>query len=618
VPLNAHTLTFGARVGLTSIFNDFRQRAYGAYKFASIDSLQNKQPIGYSVAYANGSGIAADFGAQMYSVYAQDQWTATPRLTVTAGVRVDVPRLPDTPVDNPNISAGFAAKGLSVSTTGTPKTRPLFSPRLGVNWDINGNQTFQLRANAGMYTGEPPYILIGNAYQNTGRGLAFLNCTGTQTPAFTVDVNALPKACVGGTAPVTGAAGTAGVNLNDPDFKYPQRFVASAGVDRKLPYNVVFTLEGLYGKDINGLRIRDLNILAPRGGFAAPFTTNTGRVLYADTITSGGSSLTIANNGQKAILTNGSNNVTFGEGAIQLTNQSKAYNYAITPRLQRRFSSSLDLSAAYTYTRSFEVQAFTSDRAISNWRNGREYNGLENADDLTTSAYELRHRVQLSGSYTAPWKKFPTDLSLIYTGNTGQPITYTVNGDLNGDGFNGNDPIYIPRNATDISEIRIVALRNPTATFNATTNPYEPNAAAAQRFERFIAENDCLNEQRGKIMERNTCRNPWQKVFDVSLRQTLPEFRGNRLTAQLDIFNFLNLLNEEWGVNRTTILSTFTQQAALIARNRQAGSIGNESLIGYEFDSRLSDAAGDPRMFQNRVNSLGNVYRMQLTLKYSF
>jgi outer membrane receptor protein involved in Fe transport len=618
VPYDRHTLTFGARVGYSTIFNDFRQRSFGAYKFASIDSLANKLPIGYSVAYANGPGIAADFAAEMFSLYAQDQWSASPRVTVTAGVRADVPRLPDAPVDNPNISAGFAAKGLSVSTAGNPKTRVLFSPRLGVNWDVRGNQSFQIRGNVGMYTGEPPYILIGNAYQNTGRGLAFLNCTGTQTPAFTTDVTKLPTACAGGTAPVQGAAGTAGVNLNDPDFKYPQRLVGSAGVDYLLPGGVVFTTEALYGKDINGLRIRDLNILGPRTVGGQPYMTTTGRVLYADTITSGGSSLTIVNNGQKAIITNGTNNVTFGEGAIQLTNQSKAYNYAVTPRLQKRFSRSLDMSAAYTYTRSFEVQAFTSDRAISNWRNGREHSGLENADDLTTSSYELRHRAQLYGSFTAPWKKFATDLSVVYTGNTGQPITYTVNGDLNGDGFNGNDPIYIPQNATNVSEIRIVALRNPSATFNATTNPYEPNAAAAQRFENFIKANSCLDEHRGQVMERNTCRNPWQNQFDVSVRQTLPEYRGNRLTAQLDIFNFANLLNSKWGVNQGTVLSSFTQQAALIARNRQAGPISNESLIGYEFDSRLTDANNNPKMFQDFVNSLGNVYRMQLTFKYAF
>jgi hypothetical protein len=127
--------------------------------------------------------------------YLQDQWAATPRFTVTGGVRMDVPRFPDTPDYNPQITTGFARPRASpgVATSNKPKTRALFSPRLGVNWDVAGNQTFQLRANTGVYTGQPPYILIGNGYQNTGLGLAFLNCTGAATPAFTTNVDALPK-----------------------------------------------------------------------------------------------------------------------------------------------------------------------------------------------------------------------------------------------------------------------------------------------------------------------------------------------------------------------------------------------------------------------------------------
>jgi hypothetical protein len=629
VPLEAHTLTFGVRFDNTSILNDFRQRSYGAYKFSSLDSLANKLPVGYSIAYANGPGIAADFAAQVFSAYAQDQWSLTPRMTLTGGLRMDVPRLTSSPADNPNIATGFAAKGIQgVSTTGTPKTRALFSPRLGWNWDVTGNQTFQLRANTGVYTGNPPYILISNAYGNTGRGLAFLNCTGTQTPAFTTDVNALPTACRGGTAPVAGAAGTAGVNLTDPNFKYPQRFVSTAGADVRLPGEVVFSLEGIYGRDINGIRVRDLNITGPRSVNGQPYVTNTGRILYADTIrttqTTGNTPITdaclvAASCTTRAIVTNGSNNVQFSEGAIYLTNQSKAYNYSITPSLKKRFGSALDLSAAYTYTRAYEVQSFTSDRAISIWRNGREFAGLENADDLTTSAYELRHRFQLFGSYTAPWKRFPTDVSVDASLTSGSPITFPANGDLNGDGFSGDDPIYVPRNATDPSEIRIVALRNPSLPFNATTNPYELNAAAAQRFENFISSQDCLNKQRGQIFERNTCFNPWQRLVNFSVRQTLPEVRGNRVSAQLDVFNFLNLLNKDWGVNRGTILSSFPQQSVLIVRQRTAGANSNEKgTVNYEFDPRLTNASGSPQLYQNFVNSISNVYRMQLTFRYSF
>ena len=412
------------------------------------------------------------------------------------------------------------------------------------------------------------------------------------------------------------------MNLNSAHFKYPQRFVGTAGFDYQLPWGVVFTGEAIYGRDVNGLRIRDLNLYGPRLVNGTPYTTNTGRVLYADTIISGGanaSNFTVSNNNQRVIVQNGANRVNFNEGAIEVTNQSKAYNWALTPQLRKRFSNGIDITAAYTYNTAEEVQAFTSDRAISNWRNGREYAGLESANDLTTSTYEVRHRVNLYGTITSPWKRFPTDLSFEYVGNSGSPITYTVNGDLNGDGWFANDPMYVPRDATDPSEIRIVRLRNPSAAFNATTNPYELNTEAAQNLDSFISSQECLNKQRGKIMERNSCRNPWQNLFNVSLRQSLPEFSGNRVAVQLDIFNFLNFLNEDWGVNQGAILSSFTQQQALIARNRLPGALENESLVSYEFDSRLTNPdTQQPQAFQDNVNSINNVYRMQLTFRYSF
>ena len=79
---------------------------------------------------------------------------------------------------------------------------------------------------------------------------------------------------------------------------------------------------------------------------------------------------------------------------------------------------------------------------------------------MTASVFSRPHRVALFGTVIAPWKS--TELSVYYNGTSGTPITYVAgNGDLNGDGYNGNDPIYIPRNATDPNEIQFGAPQNP-------------------------------------------------------------------------------------------------------------------------------------------------------------
>jgi hypothetical protein len=137
--------------------------------------------------------------------------------------------LVDKPPQNDTLSAALAAAGApAFRTDATPGTQVLFSPRLGINYDATGDSRNQIRASVGIYTGPPPYILLGNAYANTGLGLVRLSCTGAATPAFTVDITQLPTACAGQTPPGPGQAGTVGVNLTDPDFKYPQYFGISA------------------------------------------------------------------------------------------------------------------------------------------------------------------------------------------------------------------------------------------------------------------------------------------------------------------------------------------------------------------------------------------------------
>src|SRR5439155_426750 len=90
-------------------------------------------------------------------------------------------------------------------------------------------------------------------------------------------------------------------------------------------------------------------------------------------------------------------------------------------------------TVAYTYTKSEDVQSLTSDRAISNWRNGRQLSVSH--DDLvtTTSVFSRPHRLVAYGTYSLPWAGTTTDITLYYERTSGVPFTYVANGDLNGD-----------------------------------------------------------------------------------------------------------------------------------------------------------------------------------------
>ena len=612
IPFGAHTVTVGGRYEHLKVYNNFAQAAGGVWVFPNIAALNNLQPSGYRVAYANSGNpadIPATFNTDMKSLYAQDQWAMTPNFTLTAGVRADVPTFLDKPPENKQLEQAFAAKGVTINTTWTPKTQVLWSPRIGFNWDVTGDQKNQLRGNVGVFTGPPPFILLANAYQNTGLGLVTLACTAAagNVPAFTVDEANLPKSCAGQPAPAPGSAGTAGINLTDPNFKYPQSLVTSFGVDRALPYGFVGTFEALYRHAIHGVLIRDINLIHPRLVNGQVYTDKNGRVLYADTILANGS---VQNGGQKAVTSY--NGVNFTEDAIEVTNQSKDYNYSLTGQLRKTFFQGLDVTVAYTYNRAYDIQSLTSDRAISNWRFGREYSGQESDQNLTTSQFERRHRVLAYGTWTLPWwKKFgATDVTLYYEGMSGVPIDYIATGDLNGDGTN-NDPIYIPKDATDPNEIKIGT---------QTNGVFTQNVADAKAFNDFISSQQCLNDQRGHIMQRNSCTTPWQNRMDLSLRQSLPEIRGQAFTVELDVVNFSNALglmlnhldgrNRQWGKIYGATITANPQQTVLAQTARTPGPL-NQSMPVFTYNTSVKN--NGPFAF---ASNLG--YQMALTFRYDF
>jgi hypothetical protein len=611
IPRGPHTFTVGGRLDFTHIFNNFAQGSFGVYKFFNTDSLAAGRPAGYAVGYANSQNdadIPADFHVKVYSMYGQDQWAVNDRLTITAGLRADIPTLPDTPPENDTLRVKLdsaSAGQFTVSTSSKPGTTVLWSPRIGFNYNLGGASRNQLRGNVGVYTGPPPYIMLGNAYANTGLGLVRLACTTPATvPAFTLDVASLPTACTGQPTPGPGQAGTLGVNVTDPNFKYPQYLALSAGFDHELPAGFILTVEGLYRKAINGVLVRDANFKGPRLADSANgivYTDRDGRVMYADTISASGA---VTNNRQRWLSS--LRGVAFSEGIIEVTNQSKDYNYSISTQLHRRFSNAFEATVAYTFLKSMDVQSLTSDRAISNFRFGRQLSNAHETLEATTSNFSRPHRFVAYGTYTLPSR---TDITLYFEGTSGVPFVYVTQGDINGDLVNGNDPIYVPRNATDPTEVQIGT---------GVGSAFVQNVAAAQAFERFITSQPCLDRQRGRIMARNSCRSPFQERMDLSVRQGIPTVAGQQFLIQLDVFNMLNLINRKWGqIELPTLAATNNNQSALIQTGRNPGSLAT-SIPTYTFDARLYDAAtGAPKAFASRATFASN-YQIQLTLRYSF
>jgi hypothetical protein len=576
-----HSITVGTHNEFFDFSNLFVQNLYGLYRFPSIQALQAGTPSQYSGAFFNedveGAAERAEFSVQALSFYAQDRISLSSRFTLTPGFRFDLTRFPDNPGRNQRFEAAFdsayeVAKlgDFTRRTDQIPESTLTFNPRIGFNWDVTGNQTTQVRGGLGLFAGRTPYVWISNAYGNTGLDYTRFQCFGTaanstaRPPAFVADPNNQPRACVNGAGvPQPVSALSNEINTVDPDFKMPQVLRYSLAIDHQLPFGLVGTLEGLYTDARNDPSYRDLTLM-PSGT-----TQIEGRQAWT------------------RVTANGFGNV------YDVINTEENFSYSVTAQLQRPFINGWEGMVAYTYSRSEDVNSLTSSTARSNFR-FNPIGGNPNDPERTLSNNDVPHRIV--GSFTRQFKfdvlgGAATDVSLIYVGESGRPYSYTYNGDVNGDSQDANDLIFVP--ATQ-DQARFEA--------QSASNPFTPEASWAN-LNAFIESVECLRESRGEVLERNSCRQPWNNRFDVRLAQVLPTFRGQGAQFTLDVLNFGNLLNREWGRNE------FVANQADQALRRSGSSVSGERVLLSGFGPRTSPFT---------VSDLGSRYQIAAGIRYTF
>ncbi|MGB5243337.1 MAG: TonB-dependent receptor, partial [Lutimonas sp.] len=256
-----HTLTAGISFEKFKFGNSFNLGVYGARGVflptsGSVDEFLNDPTIADDLAAAiaavqslneNGEGNPGGFNwyksdLGQFAFYLQDEWQATENLRLTLGIRFDKPLYFDTSqyaqefIDtqccyNPNIEYFDPKTGEEVffDSTEMPTESVLVSPRFGFNWDVNGNNTFQIRGGTGVFSGRFPFVWLGNQVVN---------------PNFFF------------------------YQVVDPDFKWPQVWSTNIGLDYKFPNNYVVSTDLVYTKDINGAHVQNWGLNRPTGTLA--------------------------------------------------------------------------------------------------------------------------------------------------------------------------------------------------------------------------------------------------------------------------------------------------------------------------------------------------------------
>ena len=517
-----HTYTFGINAEFYSVENLFIAQNYGRYLFASINDFVTNQPaIDYFRLLSNrdditgdGSIAAANFNSALFGLYFQDEFQANDNLKVTYGVRIDRPSFDDTPTNDTfngqplqTLAATWDTDGASIGQF--IPTYWAFSPRLGFNWDINGDRSLQLRGGAGIFTSRIPLVWPGGAYNNNGFNLASIDERGFDG-LFVPDPFNQP-----GTRSNTVQSGN--IDLFGSNFKIPQVAKFNIAVDKRLNNGFIWSVEGLYTKTIHAVRVQNINIpVAPEFNLTG---TGDNRGFWS----------------RRDEVVQSQN-----YGRISLTtNTGRGYAYNLSTTLTMPMTNGIQGSISYAYGDAWSVFDGTSSQNSSQWRGLHSVNSRNLDQPLARSSFSQGHRIIAQASYRKEWNEnLASQIGLVYEGQQGRPFSYVYG---NGDGLLGEDSrnrtlAYVPLNAQDIVLVD-----------DASAGTAGEQWAALNSY---IVNDPYLSTRRGQYTERNQNRAPFVGVLDLRFLQDFTiNAGGNKHTLQFtaDVMNFSNMLNSDWG-----------------------------------------------------------------------
>ncbi len=542
--LGKHNLTVGLQGDYSVTKNGFQRFATSYYTFNSWDDFKNgAKPIEFAQTYSlspNYEQAFPTFKFMQFSTYAQDEISLSDKLRITAGVRFDLGTYPKILKEHPLVSALSFQNGEHLNTGNLPKSRVAISPRFGFNYDVKGDRSIQLRGGAGIFTGKIPNVWIVAQAGDAG----MLQITETysgqnNTPGpFNPNIGAYRPT----TPPVAGTVLPNPITVMDRNLKMPSVFKTSLAVDVKLPLGIVASLEGIYNKDLRTVLFRNANLVDPKPLNIAGYPDH--RLIYPNAATD--KFINPILNGKAVpngtVIPGGSSVAQPGAfNVIVLDNASEGYYYSVTGTLSKRFTNGFGATVSYVRSAAKSLYEGSGDQTLSSWQGTSTVDGANNPT-LGYSGFVSPDRIIASVYYRKEFiKHLGTQITLLYDGSNGRQ-SYTYSADINRDGVSA-DLIYVPK---DASEITFVPL---TVGSGAEAITYTPKQQS-DLFFRYVDQDKYLRGRKGKYAERNGALTPFNGQFDFRFQQDLfTNVGGKRNTIQfnVDVRNFGNLLNRNWG-----------------------------------------------------------------------
>ena len=596
-----HTLTGGVAFDLQKFGNSYTRMGTGYYRYKSVADFlttgtpNEVAPIMYGITYPyEGQDTYSRINFGLASAYIQDKINLSDRFNFTVGLRAELPMYMNDLTANPSIDnlelLDVNGNAKTYSSGEWPKSKVMLSPRFGFNYDVKGDRSLILRGGTGIFTGRVPFVWLTNMPTNAGvlqntiepgsyaAVAPWINQVRFQpqdmyyyvkNPIYYTDNNG-NQVTPFITNPNQGAPSS--FALVDQDFKMPSVWRSSLGIDYKIPNTpLTFTSDFLYTKDVNAVF-----------QFGANRKVATEKMLEGD----------------RDYYANAAaytyNNAIGANSATVLTNTDvKGYSVSATAGFNLSNWHGFSGSAFYTFSEAKEVTANAGSSASSAWSGSLTTNS-PNEQIRTLSNFSVPHRVVANLGYN--FKN--TSIGVYYSGANQGRFSYYYGNDVNGDGIS-NDLMLIPGDVSTMKFANIVSGGNVLFTADQQRDA----------FAQFIKDNG-LEKYAGRVLPRNGFLLPWLNRFDLRISQALFKDMvqgGDKIALSLDIINFGNMLNSDWGIQDYTVSS---YGAAVLSRS---GSVSKDPTY-----TMLREGTGLATKPYRAASTTSTTWSAMLGIKYSF
>ncbi|MBS1650534.1 MAG: TonB-dependent receptor [Bacteroidetes bacterium] len=593
-----HNFTFGTHNELYGINYGFINSWNGRIDYNSLSAFLANQPSRMRAYYNlsnndfnyNRANPVSKFNIYLLSAYAQDEYAILDNLKITAGLRLDY-----TAIDhNPNLASSFTQpytdKNYSTTYAHTLPSQiknnlfgmPVISPRIGFTYDVLKDKKIILRGGSGVFQGRMPFAWMGYAYYNNGTNFGAFDYK--NLPAGThIPINQQSFSSYIPAASYSSTPRTVEIDVFDNNFKMPRVWRSNLAVDIKLPGDVKLTLEGMYTKTLYDVMFQQINL-----------KDSVKYLPYSN-----------GNNQQPVYLSGGSSGgkVNPAYSSVYLiTNTNQGQRYSLTASLAKEFKFGLNVTAAYTYGKSWDMANGIRNSPESNWQVNPALN--PNALTLQYSNFDIRHRIVSTIGYKKSWNKMLTSyFNVIFTAQSGSPYTYAYISNKVTNNGQQIDLAYIPNTQNDVS------LTQYTTNVNGLVQTITPQQQWTA-LNNYILNDPYLSQHRGQYTQRNAARTPWNNTLDFRFMQDINFYdkkeHKHTLTITWDVINALNLIDKAAGF-------------VYFVPNTLNSTVGfGLTPVGGSTNGLPNTNYATPTTAPYSIDKLNSRWQMQLGVRYTF